>query len=513
MTNGIMLRKAPDVRSERTYRKLRPSAVFEVSTEEESIDGRRYLKLANGRGWAFDNAALDPGNPSVELLSGAEARAAASAKDRGGGEEVVPEIPEKAPPVYAGEGLKLVGFFNEWKTAGTKTEFSEVPAATRHCRKQISARLNDGRLSFHVISGKHRFALRLFPGSVGADGFSRLAEDDPSAVLAIWGGKDDGEGENFFIEESPGTVVTIFVELLEGAGPATSAIAPPEVLSSGDGAGGTDRVAAVWYVVEEKESQASLKQVVVVDQAWAEQMPRFIKHLPGGAELEILTDVDFKASFLDVGFQARVLSRRTFTAPFVVNDCKDDKESDKNHLTLLVTAERRRVLAFILYHVRKDMIANERMLWIEQVAVLEPLRKRGLGKALLAWAALRAEAKACDVLKADPILSAQRYYSDLGFVETHHVSTSHNTCKVMPLNSPERAVFPRDPMSCIFGLDDLSTLLEFWDSFATTYVGSAKKLVASWAAHSAKLGLRVPQKSQQSTMTSSPESKSNDDLD
>lgn len=39
--------------------------VFAVVEEIPAADGRIYLRLADGRGWAFDNSALMPHSPSV----------------------------------------------------------------------------------------------------------------------------------------------------------------------------------------------------------------------------------------------------------------------------------------------------------------------------------------------------------------------------------------------------------------------------------------------------------------
>jgi len=42
---------------------------FSVSEEVTSADGRVYLRLCDGRGWAFDDSALIPRDPSVRRLS------------------------------------------------------------------------------------------------------------------------------------------------------------------------------------------------------------------------------------------------------------------------------------------------------------------------------------------------------------------------------------------------------------------------------------------------------------
>jgi len=53
-TNLLTLRKVPDMDGPRTENYLRPGEVFGVSQEVEGSSGVKYLKLADGRGWAFD---------------------------------------------------------------------------------------------------------------------------------------------------------------------------------------------------------------------------------------------------------------------------------------------------------------------------------------------------------------------------------------------------------------------------------------------------------------------------
>jgi hypothetical protein len=62
---GIALRVAPDVGSAFTGWMLPQNETFAVSEHIQGADGRVYLLLSDGRGWAFDDSALMPHDPSV----------------------------------------------------------------------------------------------------------------------------------------------------------------------------------------------------------------------------------------------------------------------------------------------------------------------------------------------------------------------------------------------------------------------------------------------------------------
>merc|ERR1712070_857457 len=62
---GIEVRMQPSVLAPRTGEILPQNEVFAVSADIVGADGRIYLKLADGRGWAFDDSALMPHDPSV----------------------------------------------------------------------------------------------------------------------------------------------------------------------------------------------------------------------------------------------------------------------------------------------------------------------------------------------------------------------------------------------------------------------------------------------------------------
>jgi len=62
---GINLRAQPSVLAAHTGVTLNQNDMFAVSAEIAGSDGRVYLRLADGRGWAFDDSALVPHDPSV----------------------------------------------------------------------------------------------------------------------------------------------------------------------------------------------------------------------------------------------------------------------------------------------------------------------------------------------------------------------------------------------------------------------------------------------------------------
>mmetsp|Transcript_48479 Transcript_48479/g.152330 ORF Transcript_48479/g.152330 Transcript_48479/m.152330 type:complete len:487 (-) Transcript_48479:2-1462(-) len=191
---------------------------------------------------------------------------------------------------YTGEGLRLVGYCNRWRCqedafcfacvppgeactggqsdAAAFTGAAAMPPVGGAWRHQLTVMLESGCLSFQAIGCEQLFRFRVFPVGVGTDGFYRLERGNPSAVRAAIGGEGDGHGSNFFIEEAAGTVVTIYVELLESS----SAM----VLRSGRveacGAGGTLCAAAVWYVTEHQRDR--LLQPVRASQAPGRQAPK-----------------------------------------------------------------------------------------------------------------------------------------------------------------------------------------------------------------------------------------------
>merc|ERR1712072_868202 len=63
---GIQLRCTPSIDAPLTGITLAQNETFPVAEEILSADGRLYLRLADGRGWAFDDTNLMPHDPSVK---------------------------------------------------------------------------------------------------------------------------------------------------------------------------------------------------------------------------------------------------------------------------------------------------------------------------------------------------------------------------------------------------------------------------------------------------------------
>jgi len=65
---GIHLLMSPSMKSGGTGTWLPCNDIFSVAVEAPSSDGRVYLRLCDGRGWAFDDTALMPHDPSVKRV-------------------------------------------------------------------------------------------------------------------------------------------------------------------------------------------------------------------------------------------------------------------------------------------------------------------------------------------------------------------------------------------------------------------------------------------------------------
>eukprot|EP00442_Polarella_glacialis_P001621 CAMPEP_0115120136 /NCGR_PEP_ID=MMETSP0227-20121206/45505_1 /TAXON_ID=89957 /ORGANISM="Polarella glacialis, Strain CCMP 1383" /LENGTH=945 /DNA_ID=CAMNT_0002521735 /DNA_START=139 /DNA_END=2976 /DNA_ORIENTATION=- len=68
---GVAIRTMPDSRSPRTGEILRQGTTFQAVEAVDGVDRdlRLYLKLADGKGWVFDDEKVFPGFPSVRLIS------------------------------------------------------------------------------------------------------------------------------------------------------------------------------------------------------------------------------------------------------------------------------------------------------------------------------------------------------------------------------------------------------------------------------------------------------------
>merc|ERR1719235_1850689 len=64
-SGGVDLRQGPSVEAPKTGETLCQNATFATAEELLGQDSRAYLRLADGRGWAFDDSAIFPHDPSV----------------------------------------------------------------------------------------------------------------------------------------------------------------------------------------------------------------------------------------------------------------------------------------------------------------------------------------------------------------------------------------------------------------------------------------------------------------
>mmetsp|Transcript_10827 Transcript_10827/g.20269 ORF Transcript_10827/g.20269 Transcript_10827/m.20269 type:complete len:203 (+) Transcript_10827:92-700(+) len=108
---GVDLRQGPSVEAPRTGETLCQNATFAAAEELAGADGRFYLRLADGRGWAFDDSALFPHDPSVirgywQPISLAPAQPGATPQTQAGAPQA-PPAPQ--PPPQHAQGTAAVG--------------------------------------------------------------------------------------------------------------------------------------------------------------------------------------------------------------------------------------------------------------------------------------------------------------------------------------------------------------------------------------------------------------------
>jgi len=343
---------------------------------------------------------------------------------------------------YEGEGLRLVGCCNEWRTTDALLRFRRVrlgptsgwsgiqvrrsggvdagnaarpKAASRGPmlqdvrRHQLTVHLRQGCLSFQVLSCTQGYDFRIFPVNCDRTGYFTLKDGDPSAVEAAVGGEEDGHHRNFHIEEAKGAVVSIYVELLCGL--AESWAPPgPAFWQLGVDAGASRRAAVVWYVLEGQAREA----VAVSITEFPDRERPFDERSAKGvdpAAYRIMEDVDVrKEDFEDVVWQALSLSKKTFDI-----DQAEMLEllSDDTHLTLLVDRTGQTTVGYCQYFLYTSK--GDLFLWVEFLLVAEELRGKNLGKLLMRWAAAHAEDAGCRAIRLNSRDPKLPWYRALGF--------------------------------------------------------------------------------------------------
>eukprot|EP00913_Durusdinium_trenchii_P018681 g17555.t1 len=89
----IGIRAGPDTNSDRTGLQLQPGEIFEVEETVKQED-QTYLKLADGRGWAFTHSSRD-GRMLCERLSAKEARSKMAEMPRPQSQEALQALMER----------------------------------------------------------------------------------------------------------------------------------------------------------------------------------------------------------------------------------------------------------------------------------------------------------------------------------------------------------------------------------------------------------------------------------
>jgi len=134
---GIQLRTAPHFDAPRTNVVLPCQATFAAAEEIRSTDGRVYLRLADGRGWAFDDAGLHPTDPSVRR--GHWSTAPVSATPR------VPSFVAAPPPPSLARGQAVLPNVGAPLAGSPQAEALGAVSHVRRRRKRGGVRRNRGK--------------------------------------------------------------------------------------------------------------------------------------------------------------------------------------------------------------------------------------------------------------------------------------------------------------------------------------------------------------------------------
>lgn len=315
--------------------------------------------------------------------------------------------------------------------------FRRVPAPegseTGTIWHQLTTHLVDGCLSFQVLSCTRLNKFRVFPTGSGQDGVFRLVPGDASAVEATAGDKRGGHGQNFYIQEQPGTFVRICVQLLYGA--------PRRHTIQQDGVGITYvcRGTAVWYVVEQDKRLlqgefASLSEPAKEEEQKVSKhrelpaLKSFISGLMDDKVKLVIVDEFFKRKFKDVLIQAREMGERTFPTRWRIRDLHDDRK-----IVLLVDTECTRALGYCLY-IKSQY--GKQATYIKEFTISAMHRGKGLGIALLRWVLAKVGAEGSAAVHLHSFNTAVRFYMKLGFEDAYFPPVTG--CTSMALRLPVR---------------------------------------------------------------------------
>merc|ERR1719491_1837357 len=115
----------------------------------------------------------------------------------------------------------------------------------------------------------------------------------------------------------------------------------------------------------------------------------------------------------DLVFQARKIDETSFAQRFKIRDLKGGK-----HLTLVVDADRRLVLAHVYY-----WLPTEHFLWVDHIVVRQRFRKMGLGRLLMNHIKDRAQNLGRSAIRLAALVKSVGFYRRLGFANFRSAAT------------------------------------------------------------------------------------------
>lgn len=341
---------------------------------------------------------------------------------------------------YDGEILRLVGSFNRWSLDEPHLDFTAVTPgddctgvaspnflppgafvptirppdfAADSKRFRFVGKLTTGFFAFQLVSSTRGYSFRVFPLETYSHQPLRLVCGDPSAVPAGVGESDDGEDLEFHISENPGSVVSIYVELMSGA-----------ALKSGPkdgkrGPGGTRHGIAVWYVLDINPYHVSAalplyNETNCMPRNSLKAGPRKDKitaftSLEGLPPLDMIPDARSLRPRLAAELigQAIAISKATFDKNAMPIDLSPQKR-----VALLATPARDCVIGYCL-----ASLSNSRSMELDQLAISEEYRGRQLGRLFLREILRFAVCFGSRMVELWSTVDARGFYERFGFVE------------------------------------------------------------------------------------------------
>jgi len=155
---------------------------FAVNEELPGVDGRIYLRLADGRGWAFDDAALHPNDPSVTRGHWSSAESTAMAVHHTSVETVLP------PPQAASISWYRVAYLGGIVLRTGPSFSAPRNNVILHCNQTFA-------VSQEIFGTDLRRYLRVADGRGWAFDDTALYPNDPSVIRGKWSSTESAATE------------------------------------------------------------------------------------------------------------------------------------------------------------------------------------------------------------------------------------------------------------------------------------------------------------------------------